>query len=136
MTRARIHHLLDIALFVWGSATAASLVTSGIADARQSVPWPRSLDLAFAVAVVIAVPALLAAGWAKRRLRTLGAVLDDERTAVTHLRSLAAALGGTLAAQLPFFFHVELPAAAQAKLTVAAALVCYGAARLWLNREA
>jgi hypothetical protein len=49
---------------------------------------------------------------------------------------MAAALVGVLCAQLPFFFHVETASVAQAKFTVAAALLTYGTARLWFNRDA
>ena len=134
-SRRRLGRLFDIALFVWGAASAAVLVANGLNDARQEPGWPRWLELIYLAGVLLAVPALLVAGWAKTRLRKLGAVLADERTEATHLRATAVALVGVLCVQLPFFFHVETAAVAQAKFTVAGALVAYGAARLWFNRD-
>jgi uncharacterized membrane protein len=127
--------LFDVALFVWGAAAAVNLAATGAIDAQQSAGWPGWLELVYLCSFLLAVPALAVATWAKLRLKRLGAVVEDERTADTHLRSTAAALVGVLAVQLPFFFRVETPSAAQAKFTVAAALVVYGAARLWFNRE-
>lgn len=135
-SRRRTQRLFDVALLIWGVASATVFAASAANDARQAAGWPRWLELIYLLAVIAAVPALATAGWAKARLRKMGAVLQDEWTAVTHVRSMAAGLVGVLAVQLPFFFHVETPSVAQAKLTVAAALVTYGAARLWFNREA
>lgn len=135
-SRRHIHRLLDVALFVWGVAAATVLVTKAVNDVRSGQGWPRWLELCYVVGVLVAVPSVLLAGWAKARLKRLGAVLQDERTDATHVRSLAAALVGVLCAQLPYFFHVDVPSVAQAQFTVAAALLTYGAARLWLNREA
>ncbi|MDI6104092.1 hypothetical protein QLQ12_36425 [Actinoplanes sp. NEAU-A12] len=135
-SRQRLGRLLDVALLAWGASSAVALLANGINDVRQAPGWPRWLELTYLVGVLLAVPALLVAYWAKSRLKQLGAVLDDEQTAATHTRSMAAALVGVLCVQLPFFFHVEIASVAQAKFTVAAALVTYGAARLWLNRDA
>ncbi|HEX8629638.1 MAG TPA: hypothetical protein VF755_15840 [Catenuloplanes sp.] len=135
-SRQRLGRLVDVALFAWGAAAATVLVTNGLNDARQAPGWPRWLELTYLVGVLLAVPALLLAGWAKSRLKKLGAVLEDERTEATHTRSMATALVGVLAVQLPFFFRVETASVAQAKFTVAAALLTYGAARLWFNRDA
>ncbi len=134
-TRRHIRRLFDAALFVWGVAAAVNLVASGANDARQTNGWPGWLELVYLSSVLLAVPALGAAVWAKARLRRLGAVVEDERTAHTHLRSMATALLGALAVQAPFFFHAQTPSVAQAKFTVAATLMTYGAARLWFNRE-
>lgn len=128
--------LFDVALFVWGAAAAVNLAATGANDARQAAGWLGWLELVYLCSFLLAVPALASAVWAKVRLKRLGAVVEDERTADTHLRSMAAALVGVLAVQLPFFFRAETPSVAQAKFTVAAALVTYGAARLWFNREA
>ncbi|GIF42860.1 hypothetical protein [Actinoplanes xinjiangensis] len=136
LASARTRRLFDVALFVWGAAAAVNLAATGANDARQSAGWPYWLELVYLCSFLLAVPALAVAAWAKRRLKRHGAVVEDERTVDTHLRSLAAALAGVLAVQLPYFFQVETPSAAQAKFTVAAALVVYGAARLWFNREA
>lgn len=135
-SRRQLHHLFDAALFVCGAAAATALVTKGIHDARPADAWPRWLELVYVVAVVLAVPALLAAGWAKLRLNRLGAVIDDERTAENHWRSTGAALAGVLLVQVPFFLRVEVSSLAQAQFTVAAGLLVYGAAWLWHNREA
>ncbi|HYN97799.1 MAG TPA: hypothetical protein VES42_28500 [Pilimelia sp.] len=134
--RRRTHRLFDVALFVWGTAAATTLVTNGINDARRAGGWPRALELTYLAAVIVAVPALLLAGWAKARLTRLGAVLADERTAASHTRSMAVALVGVTCVQLPFLFRVETPSVAQAKFTLAAALLSYGVARLWFNRDA
>ncbi len=135
-TRRHPRWLFDVALFAFGATAAANLAATGANDARQSAGWPGWLELVYLCSFLLAVPALAVAAWAKLRLKRLGAVVEDERTADTHLRSMAAALAGVLAVQLPFFFRVETPSVAQAKFTVAAALVTYGAARLWFNREA
>lgn len=135
-TRRHTRRLFDVTLFVWGAAAAVNLAATGANDARQAAGWPGWLELVYLSSLLLAVPALAMAGWAKVRLKRLGAVVEDERTADTHRRSLAAALVGVLVVQLPFFFRVETPSVAQAKFTVAAALVTYGAARLWFNREA
>ena len=135
-SRQRLGRMFDIALFAWGAASATVLVTNGLNDARQAPGWPRWLELTYLTGILLAVPALLLAGWAGSRLRKLGAVLDDERTRATHTRAMATALVGVLAAQLPFFFHIETASVAQGKFTVAAALLTYGAARLWFNRDA
>jgi uncharacterized membrane protein len=134
-SRRQLHRLSDVAVFVWGAAAATTLVISAVHDVRGGA-WPPRLDAAHGAAVIVAAVAVLAAGWARLRLRRLRAVLEDERTQGTHLRACATALSGALAVQLPFFFHVDVPSVAQAKLTVAATLVAYGAARLWLNRDA
>ena len=134
-SRRRMHRLLDTAVFVWGAASAIVLITKAANDVRAQPGWPRGLELAYLLGVVVAVSALLVAGWAKARLRRLRAVLEDERTVATHVRSMATALVAVLGVQLPFFFHVETPSVAQAKFTIAAALLTYGAARLWFNRE-
>lgn len=134
-TRRHIRRLFDAALFVWGVAAAVNLVTSGANDAREANGWPGWLELVYLSSLLLAVPALGAAVWAKARLKRLGTVVEDERTEHAHLSSMATALLGALAVQLPFFFHVETPSVAQAKFTVAAALVTYGAARLWFNRD-
>ena len=133
--RRRVHRVFDSAVFVWGVGAAATLVLTAVHDARGG-GWPRALDVAVGAAVTIAAVALLVGGWARLRLRSLHAVLEDERTRETHLRAGAAALMGALAVQLPFFFHLEVPSVVQAKLTVAAALAVYGTTRLWLNRDA
>lgn len=135
-SRQRLGRLFDVALFAWGAAAATVLVTNGFNDARQAPGWPRWLELTYLAGVLLAVPALLVAGWAKTRLTKLGAVLDDERTEATHTRAMSIALVGVLAVQLPFFFRVETASVAHAKFTVAAALLTYGAARLWFNRDA
>jgi uncharacterized membrane protein len=135
-TRRYTHRLFDVALFVWGAAAAVNLAATGANDARQAAGWPGWLELVYLCSFLVAVPALAVAGWAKVRLKRLGAVVEDERTADTHLRSMAAALVGVLAVQLPFFVRAETASVAQAKFTVAAALVTYGAARLWFNRDA
>jgi hypothetical protein len=135
-TRQHARRLFDVALFVWGAAAAVNLAATGANDARQATGWPGWLELVYLCSFLVALPALAVAGWAKVRLRRLGAVVADEFTADTHLRSMAAALVGVLAVQLPFLFRVETPSVAQAKFTVAAALVTYGAARLWFNRGA
>ncbi len=127
--------MFDAAVFVWGAASAATLVPGGVHDV-QGGPWPRWLDVLNAAAIVTAAVALLVAGWARLRLRRLQVITEDERTAQTHLRSCGAALVGVLVAQLPFLFHVEVPSVAHAKFTAAAALAAYGATRLWLNRDA
>ena len=134
-SRRQLHRLFDIAVFVWGAATATMLVIGATHDI-QGGAWPPRLDAAQGVAVIVAGVAVLTAGWAWLRLRRLRAVLEDERTADTYLRCCTAALTGALAVQLPFFFHVQVPSMAQAKLTVAATLAVYGAAQLWLNRDA
>ena len=135
-SRRHTRRLFDVALFVWGAAAAVNLAATGANDARQAAGWPGWLELVYLCSFLLALPALAVAAWAKVRLKRLGAVVEDERTSETHLRSMAAALVGVLAVQLPFFFHAETPVVAQAKFTVAAALVTYGAARLWFNREA
>ena len=135
-SRQRLGRTFDVALFAWGAASATALVTNGLNDVRQTPGWPRWLELIYLTGVLLAVPALLIAGWAKTRLTKAGAVLADERTEATHVRSMAAALVGVLSVQLPFFFHVETASVAHAKFTVAAALLTYGAARLWFNRDA
>jgi hypothetical protein len=128
--------LFHAATVVWGMTGAAALVAKGVHDARAGGAWPRWLELVYVSAVIVAVAALAAAGWAGWRARRVGAVIDDERTAATRLRSTAAALSGALAVQLPFFFRAEVPSIAQAQFTVAGALAAYGAARLWLDRAA
>lgn len=135
-SRQRLGRLFDVALFAWGAASATALVANGVHDSRQAPGWPRWLELTYLLGVLLAAPALLAAGWAKTRLKKLGAVLADERTEATHTRAMAAALTGVLCVQVPFFFRVETASVAQAQFTVAAALLTYGAARLWLNRDA
>lgn len=134
-SRRQLHRMFDVAVFVWGAATAMMLAISAAHDI-QGGPWPSALDAAHGVAVIVAGVAVLAAGWARLRLRRQRAVLEDERTADTYLRCCTAALIGALAVQLPFIFHVQAPSVAQAKLTLAAALAFYGAAQLWLNRDA
>jgi hypothetical protein len=134
--RRHTRRLSDVALFVWGAAAAVNLVATGANDADRTAGWPRWLELVYFCSFLLAVPALAMAVWARRRLKRLGAVIEDERTTDTHLRSMAAALGGVLAVQLPFLFRVETVSSAHAKLTVAAALLTYGAARLWFNRDA
>ncbi|MEV4641257.1 hypothetical protein AB0J80_28335 [Actinoplanes sp. NPDC049548] len=133
--RRRAHRVFDTAVFLWGTAGAVTLVIGAVQDIRGGA-WPLPLDVVNGVAVCVAVLALAVAGAAWLRLRSLRAVVEDERTRETHLRSSTAALLGTLAVQLPFFFHVSVPSVAQAKLTVAAALTVYGATRWWLNRDA
>ncbi|HWH00506.1 MAG TPA: hypothetical protein VNV66_14545 [Pilimelia sp.] len=132
----RMSRLFDTATFVWGAAGAAALVAKGLHDAGGGTDWPRWLELTYVSAVVVAAAALLLAGWARTRARRSGAVLVDERVTLTHLRATGAALVGALGVQLPFFFRVEVPSVAQAQFTVGAALIAYGAARLWLNRAA
>lgn len=134
-SRQRLGRLFDVALFTLGVAAATALVTNGFNDARQSTGWPRWLELLYLAGVLIAIPALIAAGWAKFRLRRLGAVIEDERTEATHLRSAAVALAAALCMQLPYFFRAETASVAQAKFTVAAALLAYGIARLWFSRD-
>jgi small basic protein len=134
-SRRQLHRLFDIAVFVWGAATATMLAISAAHDI-QGGPWPPALDAAHGVAVIVAGVAALSAGWARLRLRKLRAVLEDERTADTYLRCCTAALIGALTVQLPFLFDVQTPSVAQAKMTLAAALAVYGAAQLWLNRDA
>jgi hypothetical protein len=133
--RRHTRRIFDVALFAWGAAAAVNLAATGANDARQASGWPGWLELIYLCSLLLAVPALAVAVWAKFRLKHLGAVVEDERTADTHVRSMAAALVGTLTVQLPYFFRAETPSVAQAKFTVAAALVTYGAARLWFNRE-
>jgi uncharacterized membrane protein len=134
-SRRSLQRVFDGAVCGWAAASAANLII-GAAHDVQGGAWPTGLDVANAASIVVAVVALASAGWARLRLRRLRAVMEDERTQETHLRACAAALLGALAAQLPFFFHVEIPSVAHAKLTVAAALAGYGTTRLWLNRDA
>jgi hypothetical protein len=134
--RQRTGRLLDVALLVSAVAASVNLITSGVNDARQPAGWLSWLEVVYLCSFLLAVPALALVAWTKARLQRLGAVVEDERTADTHLRSMTAALIGVLAVQLPFFFSAETPSVAQAKFTVAAALVAYSAARLWFNREA
>lgn len=135
MASARTRWLFDVALFVWGAAAAVNLAATGANDARRSAGWPGWLESVYLCSFLLALPALAVAVWAKLRLKRLGAVVADERTADTHLRSMAAALVGVLAVQVPFLLHAETPSVALAKFTAAAALMTYGAARLWFNRE-
>ncbi|GIH73948.1 hypothetical protein [Planobispora longispora] len=128
--------MFDGALFAWGVAAAANLIAAGVNDARQSDVWPHWLELIYLLSFLLAIPALVVAVWAKATLKRMGAVVEDERTVITNRHASAVALGGALAAQAPYFFDVTTVSSAQAKFTVAAALVSYGAARLWLNREA
>ncbi|TDB75465.1 hypothetical protein [Micromonospora sp. KC723] len=121
--------------FLWGVAGATALVFKGAHDAGGQGSWPRWWELTYVTAVALALAALAVAGWAKWRARRAGAVLGDERTVATHLRATAAALIVVLAAQVPYFFRVDVPSIAQAQFTVAAALAAYGAARLWCNRD-
>ncbi|WP_117210875.1 hypothetical protein [Allorhizocola rhizosphaerae] len=130
-----VSRLYDGALFAWGAAAASALAAKGIHDVRATDGWPRGLELAYAAAVVVAVVSVVLAGVLKLRLRARGTVLADEGTADTHRRSMAAATYGALTVQLPFFFGVQVSSIAQAQFTVAGALLCYGAARLWLGRE-
>jgi hypothetical protein len=134
-SRRRLRRLFDVAVFVWGAAAATTLLIGATHDVRGGA-WPTGLDVAYGAAVIVAAVAVLGAGWARLRLRSLRAVLEDERTQETHLRSCTTALFGALAVQLPFFFHVDVPSVAQAKLTVATTLATYGVTRLWLNRDA
>jgi hypothetical protein len=131
-----LHRVFDMAELVLGVAAATALVAKGAHDARTAGAWPRWLELTYVVAVLVAVPAVLVAAWARLRVRRHGIVIVDERTVGTHLQSMGVALIGVLAVQLPYFFRVEISSLAQAQFTVAAALVVYGVARLWFNREA
>jgi hypothetical protein len=131
----RMHRLFDLTLFLFGVAAAVALVAKGVNDARAAEGWPQWLELLYAAAVLTAAGALTAATWTKTRLRKQRVVLDDERTADTHLRARSGALVGVLAVQVPFLVRVQVPSIAQAQFTVAAALLTYGAVRLWLNRE-
>ncbi len=89
----------------------------------------------YPLSFLMAVPALAMAVWAKVTLKRMGAVVEDERTTSTSRHASSIALSGAPAAQLPYFFGVTTVSGAQAKFTVAEALVSHGAARLWFNRE-
>ena len=134
--RARRSRLFDGALFAWGVAAAVNLVASGVNDAQPGDGWPQGLEPVYLLSFLLAVPALAVALWAKVTLKRMGVVVEDERTVSANRHASAVALSGALAVQLPYFFGLTTASAAQAKFTVAAALVSYGAARLWLNREA
>ncbi|MFI6507254.1 hypothetical protein ACIBCT_06595 [Streptosporangium sp. NPDC050855] len=134
--RARRSRLFDGALFTWGVAAAVNLTATGVHDAQQGGDWPSGLELAYLLSFLLAVPALAVAVWAKVTLKRMGAVVEDERTVSANRHASTIALSGALAAQLPYFFDVTTTSGAQAKFTIAAALVSYGAARLWLTREA
>lgn len=123
------------AVLVCGAAAATTFVVGAVHDIEGGA-WPRWLDLINAGAIVVALVALLAAGWARLKLRRLRAVTEDERTAHTHLQSCAAALFAAIAVQMPFLFRVDVPSMAQAKFTIAASMSAYGIARLWFNRDA
>ncbi len=132
----RMRRLFDLGLFLLGAAAAAALIAKGAHDARAGDGWPRWLELVYLAGILTAAAALLMAGFAKARLRSRRVVLDDERTADTHMRAMSGALLGVLAVQVPFFLRVQIASVAQAQFTVAAALLTYGTFRLWLNREA
>lgn len=132
----RVERSFDVALFVGSLAAAAMLISKGINDIRGSDGWPGWLELVYVVSVMAVVSALVLAGWSKWKLARLTAATEDERTRATHTHATAAALGGALTVQLPFFFRVDVPSVAQAQFTVAAAVLTYGAIRLWLSRDA
>lgn len=132
----RAERWFDIALFFGSLAAAAMLVSKGINDIRASDDWPRWLELVYVVSVITVIAALVVGGWSRWKLAKLTAVTEDERTHAASTRATAAALGGALCAQLPFFFRVDVPSVAQAQFTVAAAVLTYSAMRLWLNRDA